>query len=421
MTCAFAEAQTLRGTVAIPGHIGSDGASLLGVLPAVEASPDEPSATTTRHRRALRGLLIAVVVGVLAVEVVAISPYLGRATRSLSNPRFGWLTAALAAELVSMAAFAHLQRRMVSAGGTRISIHRMVMLVYSSNAVSVSLPAGPALASGYTFRRLRGWGATVPLATFALIASGVLSTLAFGLLGVFAVALAGGGGDNSLTLALGLGLTFGAALIARALLHRPHLIGQIAGRGLSAVNRLRRRDAEFGQAGLRRAIDDLLLIRPRRQDWLAGLSFAALNWAADLVCLIACTRAVGASSNTGDTVAVVVLAYVAGMSASGISLLPGGLGVTDAAMILVLSHGGYGIASATAAVLLYRLVSYVFIAAAGWIVMSLGFYVSHRSAGRDRRIAAGTVRQPTRQNLDAASRTADRPWRQLGGAATQPR
>jgi uncharacterized protein (TIRG00374 family) len=79
---------------------------------------------------------------------------------------------------------------------------------------------------------------------------------------------------------------------------------------------------------------------------------------------------------------VVVLAYVAGMSASGISLLPGGLGVTDAAMILVLSHGGFGIASATAAVLLYRLVSYVFIAAAGWVVMSLSLYASHRSVRR---------------------------------------
>ncbi len=422
MSCAFAEAQTLQGQVAIPGRIGSDGAALLGVLPAVEAAADQPIPSAPRRRRALRGLLVALVVGVLAAEVITISPYLGRATRSLSHPRLGWLTAALAAELVSMAAFAHLQRRMVSAGGTRISLHRMVMLVYTSNAVSVSLPAGPALASGYTFRRLRGLGATIPLATFALIASGVLSTLAFGLLGLFAVVLAGGGDDHSLTLALGIGLTFAGAVIARALLRRPQVIDQIAGRGLVALNRLRRRDAHHGLAGLHQAIDDLLLIRPRRRDWLAGLSFAALNWATDLVCLIACTRAVGASSTSGDTVGVIVLAYVAGMSASGISLLPGGLGVTDAAMILVLSHGGYGVASATAAVLLYRLVSYVFIAAAGWIVMSLGFYVNRRSMSRHLKATAGTVRQPTRERVDGDSRMVDRPWRQLGGAATtQPR
>jgi uncharacterized protein (TIRG00374 family) len=388
MTCALVEPRTVprpSTVVSLLDVATPPAVTELQTVPALPSASPPPAVTQAQSAagpkgpRTWRRLLTALVVTVLAVEVIAISPYLGRATHSLSNPRFGWLAAALAAELVSMAAFAHLQRRMVSAGGTRISIHRMVMLVYTSNAVSVSLPAGPALASGYTFRRLRGWGASIPLATFVLIASGVLSTLAFGLLGLFAVLLAGGRGDNSFTVAAGIVLAVAGAVAARALVRRPHLIGQIAGRGLATINRLRRRDAEFGQAALRRAIDDLLLIRPRRQDWLAGLSFAGLNWVADLMCLIACTCAVGAPVNS---IAVVVLAYVAGMSAAGISLLPGGLGVTDAAMILVLGHGGFGIASATAAVLLYRLVSYVFIAAAGWVVMSLSLYANHRSVSR---------------------------------------
>lgn len=404
MSCAFAEPAIAR------------------VIPSPPAKPASASTRTPADARrrspALRRLLTALVVGVLAGEVFAISPYLGRAAHSLSNPRFGWLAVALGAELVSMAAFAHLQRRMVAAGGTRISIRRMVMLVYTSNAVSVSLPAGPALASGYTFRRLRGWGASIPLASFVLIASGVLSTLAFGLLGVIAVVVAGGRSANSFTLAAGIALAVGGAVLARALLRRPHVIGQVAGRGLAYLNRLRRRDSDSGQAALHRAIDDLLLIRPRRQDWFAGLSFAGLNWAADLVCLIACTRAVGVPSGS---LAVVVLAYVAGMSAAGISLLPGGLGVTDAAMILVLSHGGVGVASATAAVLLYRLVSYVFIAAAGWVVMSLSLYVGHRSLSRSLRTAATAVESATPQALVGDSRTADRLSGQLGGAATNMR
>ena len=129
------------------------------------------------------------------------------------------------------------------------------------------------------------------------------------------------------------------------------------------MNRLRRRAPDAGLAQVHEIVADLIGIHPRRQDWAAGLAYASLNWTADLVCLIACTRAVGAQD---ATIGLVVLAYVAGMSASSIALIPGGLGVTDAAMILVLTHGGLGAASATAAVLLYRLVSYLFIAAIGW-------------------------------------------------------
>ena len=82
---------------------------------------------------------------------------------------------------------------------------------------------------------------------------------------------------------------------------------------------------------------ELSAIKPRNRDWLAGLGFAELNWVADLACLAACCHAVGAN---GSSLLLVMVAYIAGMSTSGLSLLPGGLGVVDAAMIFALTQGG---------------------------------------------------------------------------------
>ena len=107
-------------------------------------------------------------------------------------------------------------------------------------------------------------------------------------------------------------------------------------------------------------VAELREIHPRHLDWTAGLAYAALNWLADLACLVASCRAVGAH---GATIELAVVAYVAGMAVSSVSLLPGGLGVVDAAMVLALVHGGLSPVQATAGVLLYRLISFVFIVA----------------------------------------------------------
>lgn len=68
------------------------------------------------------------------------------------------------------------------------------------------------------------------------------------------------------------------------------------------------------------------------------------------------------------TFAVVLIGYLAGMSASGISLLPGGLGVVEPALILALVHGGASTASATAGALLYRMITWVLFTLIGWAV-----------------------------------------------------
>ena len=77
-------------------------------------------------------------------------------------------------------------------------------------------------------------------------------------------------------------------------------------------------------------------------------------------------RAGGGLTGLGTT--ALLTAYVAGMAASSLSLLPGGLGAVDAALVLGLVAGGSPAAVALSAVVLYRLISLVGVVVAGWVV-----------------------------------------------------
>ena len=341
---------------------------------------EAPRPAWLSFRRLWRVGLGVVLVAMLVVEGFVLGPYLAKAGNAIASPDGRWLAVALVAELVSMAAFARVQRRMLLTGGPRVPIRSMIALTYAANAVSVTLPGGSALSTAYVFRRLRRWGASVPAAGFTVIASGVLSSASFALLALACAILAGTGSVSEVLILLAIGLGALGWLVARR--HGgPDLIVSVARRGLQRTNRILRRPADSGLSALEHFVQELSTIHPRHRDWLIGLGLAILNWVADLVCLYASCQAVDASRTT---VLLVMVAYIAGMSASSISLLPGGLGVVDAAMIFALTSGHVSTVSATAAVLLYRLISYALIVALGWIVWTSLWW-------SERRAVAGAV------------------------------
>jgi uncharacterized protein (TIRG00374 family) len=340
----------------------------------VEPTVARPATTAAVRRRKWKLSAFAVLGAVLVAEIVLAVPYLERTSSALDSPDLRWLALALLTELMSMGAFARVQRRMLAAGGARVSMPRMAALTYAANAVSVTFPGGTALSSGYVFKRLRSWGATGPAAGFTIVASGLLSTLSFALLAVLGAVVAGRGGLGSLLVLAGAGAAVVVALIARQH-HRPDLLVRVASRGLARANRIRHRAPDAGLGVLHRVAGELSAIRPRSRDWLAGFGFAGLNWVADLACLVASCHAVGA---TGSSLVLVMLAYLAGMSTSGLSLLPGGLGVVDAAMIFTLTQGGVSTVPATAAVLLYRLISLALVVGLGWLIWGATWLADHR-------------------------------------------
>lgn len=136
---------------------------------------------------------------------------------------------------------------------------------------------------------------------------------------------------------------------------------------LGRVERRLRRISVRGAVALRDAVDGLVAVHPRRHEWLAAAGLAAVNWLADFLCLLASCHAVGMS--VADPI-LLLTAYLAGMSASSVAFLPGGFGVIEVAMIAALHAGGVLTTPATAAVLLYRMISCVCVVAAGWALWS---------------------------------------------------
>ena len=84
--------------------------------------------------------------------------------------------------------------------------------------------------------------------------------------------------------------------------------------------------------------------------------------------LFACFAAGGKPSLLG-----VVVAYVAARAVGSIPLMPGGLLVVEAVLVPGLVSSGMTLASAISAMLIYRMISWIFIAAIGWVVFFFMF------------------------------------------------
>lgn len=296
-----------------------------------------------------------------------------------------WLAAAVAVEFTSMAAFAMLQRRMLVAAGARVTLRRMTGLAFAANAINATLPGGTALSVGYAGRRLRAWGASTHAAAFALVASGLLSTATYALL---VVGMSMSSGATITTLFSAVGIALAAVLVAVQRERAIRLFTGLARWAVVRFGRLRRRSAEASLAPLDRLAAGLRAIRTTPGDWAAGFAFAAVNWLADLGCLVASCHAMGVDQ---PGLVAVSGGYLAGMAASSFSFLPAGIGATDVAIVLALTHAGANTAGATAAVVCYRVISVGLVVVAGWLVFLAAWRKRHVVRPGVSRIRAGAA------------------------------
>jgi len=98
-----------------------------------------------------------------------------------------------------------------------------------------------------------------------------------------------------------------------------------------------------------------------RRGWGVAFAWTLLWWAADITCLAVAFLAVGGALQWR----ALLIAYAAGQLAGMLPITPGGLGVTEGSMAVTLAAYGGGMATAVAAVLLYRLITY-------WAVLPAG-------------------------------------------------
>jgi len=318
--------------------------------------------------------VVRVAAGMLLIglEIAFVAPHVSRGGAALGNLHWGWVAAAIACEVTSVATYGRLRSRLLSSGGVDLPLGRSGALAVASSAMTATIPAGAAVASGYLYRQFRRVGASAPLAVWTVSAAAVVSGLAFSVLTMAGTVLQGDDSVTGVIGASGLSLVLVVALIGGLMLVTRHprpIVTRLRALCAHLPGRRSRDCASRSDDGdVDAVVAQLTAIDPRARDWVVAFWFASVSWAADLACFVLCCYAVGVGSLGAG---VAVLAYVAGLATSSLTLLPGGIGTVEAGFMVGLAHAGVTAPLAVAGILTYRVVAYGLVALVGWTVWAL--------------------------------------------------
>lgn len=313
-------------------------------------------------------MVLAGVATVLTVEVVLVWDQLAKAWRSLYTAHWWWLVAATVAAGASMHSFAQIQRTLLRSAGVQVKQWRSEAAFYAANSLSTTLPGGPVLSATFLYRQQRLWGASPVVASWQLVMSGVLQAVGLAVLGLGGAFFLGAT-NNPFSLLFTLGGFIALLLLAQAVASRPELIDGIGVRVLSWVNSVRDKPAHTGLRKWRELLSQLESVSLGRRALSTAFSWSLFNWVADVACLACAAYAAGDHAS----VAGLAVAYAAARAVGSIPLMPGGLLVVEAVLVPGLVSSGMSWPDAISAMLIYRLISWLLIAAVGWVMFFFMF------------------------------------------------
>ena len=289
----------------------------------------------------------------------------GGVGHSMSRAGWAWLVAAAGLELASALSLAEAQRLVLRVGGVEVPRRALWLITLASNAISTSLPAGVAVAEGYSYRQYRRFGGSAAGAGWAELAMGAIAFAALATLAV-AGALAAGGRSGPFLVAV-LSVVLVGSLGAAAAFRRPRLLGsglrwvsrRLGPRAGGAVARSSTRLAELS--------GDLDHLQPPRRVWLAAYGLSELNWLADAASLAVVFLAAGRPVPWG----AVLVGFAGTKVVSSVGITPGGLGIVEGGLAATFVAYGTTAATALAAALMYRAVTVVGLVVPGWLAAGL--------------------------------------------------
>lgn len=284
----------------------------------------------------MRAIAAAVLALAMAVALRGRMPDPAEVAAALGGADLRWLALAVVLQPLSQTAFAWQQRTMLAALGVGTSARDAVAVTYTRAAISLTFPAGSAVATAYAIRQFRRRGASTATAATGVLLSGVASVT--GLVLCYALVA----GSAAITWLPPIGIA--AAVLA---------VGATIALARSARGR-----------------EILRKVRPRH--WLAAVGLSVLTWLLDLGCLTAAAYACGLPVTAAELATV----YLGVQVVRQIPITPGGVGLIEASLLTGLVTAGAAHAPAAAAVLVYRLMTC-------WLVLPVGL-ASHLVAGRGR-------------------------------------
>ncbi|MFV0495877.1 lysylphosphatidylglycerol synthase transmembrane domain-containing protein [Mycobacterium sp.] len=326
----------------------------------------------------VRWVVLGAVAVVLAVEISLARDQLTNAWMSLYRAKWWWLAAAMLAAAASMHSFAQIQRTLLKSAGVHVQQLRSEAAFYAANSLSTTLPGGPVLSATFLLRQQRIWGASTVVASWQLVMSGVLQAVGLAVLGLGGAFFLGAK-NSPFSLLFTLGGFIALLLLAQAVASRPELIEGIGTKVLSWVNSLRGKPAITGVAKWREILMQLESVSLGRRDLSVAFGWSLFNWVADVACLGFAAYAAGDHAS----IAGLTVAYAAARAVGTIPLMPGGLLIVEAVLVPGLVSAGMTLPDAITAMLIYRLTSWLFIAAIGWVVFFFMFRTDRAATSSD--------------------------------------
>lgn len=335
---------------------------------AVSVAGDAAVAVPRRRARELVLYVIGVAVGIVVLLLlVGKRGEITSAWRPVRRGSASWLAAAIAAEAASLMTFAFLQYRVLRIAGARVRMPALALLALANDAIANSVPGEPVVSSAYRYRYYRRYGVSGASAGWTIFTVIIAQSIGMSLLFLVGVAVAvvnaalGGAGAAGSASAAGAGLVIAAAAIA--VLIRRDLLLRLA----EALVRWLRRVTGHPRGTIgARICGTLARMREIPLDARSTATVIALAvalWLFDFLCLVCAFEVVGAPIPwTG-----VLLAYGAAQVAGALPFIPGGIGIVEGSLAVVLVAYGAGPVPAIATALVYRLVSFWLSIAVGWL------------------------------------------------------
>jgi uncharacterized membrane protein YbhN (UPF0104 family) len=254
-----------------------------------------------------------------------------------------WLSAALAAEAVSLIAYVAMVRELLLLGWVRAPVLALLRPTLAGIAMGASLPGGVGASNVYWYRQLRRYGADRGLSLLTITATSVAGALSLFALLVIGIALAGDAGPLTDARVWVLRIAAVAVVIRIAFARQ-------LGRRLARVMRR-----------IAPAVEPQRRVRSRRLRIVMLLAYS--NWLLDCAALYASLQA----NHAAVPARSVILVYALSQLVANLALLPGGGGTVELAIVAGFSTFVDRSATLLAGVLLYRFVNCWGLIPVGWL------------------------------------------------------
>ena len=288
------------------------------------------------------------------------------ALHHLDHLNYGWESGAVLAEVLSIVGYGYLQQKVLRWSGAELSLSSLTLVSLANNAIAYTVPGEPAVSSAYRYRFFRRRGASGASAGWTILTILIAQAIGMSLLLLIGVliALTGNTGvqaRGTVLVGLFVVLIAGAFLIRRDLLLR----------FLGLLVRLCRRVTGHPRGDVMRRIESTLQrmreIPLSNMKAIGLVAMATALWLTDFLVLLCCFGAVRAPIPWSG----VLMAFGVSQIVASLPLIPGGLGIVEGSLAVILVAYGAKKVPALAVVLIYRLLTFWAVIIVGWISIAV--------------------------------------------------